>query len=213
MLTVTVGKNILWHGFSIFREVNAAVAAFQREEWFSFGFSIGTIMDLVFLRKEKQVQQLMNSDAEDFLKGFAHGVDPSAYQDLDACISNISDDTMQRIQNDINKLDWKNVEGSLQAIQDIGEIFLGILEQCKSASQSVQKLIEKLAAAFTGEIFIHMAIKFITNPLHFVNLIKDIAKAFDNNDFYNAGDKMGEFVGEILGTRISYAKGVVQTLL
>jgi hypothetical protein len=200
VLVVTVGKNILWHSISIYKEVKTAIAAYDHDEWFSFGMSIGVIADMVFLRNPK-FRDNLNSSGSEFMNGFAHGVSPSTYDDVSKCIGDVSPATWDRLKKDINDLDWKHIERSINDIQDIGKVFVGILNDCKGGSTKVAELAAKLAAAFSTGGFIKAALKIITNPFWFEKKVEQIHKDFKANHFYAAGDDVGDFVGTALSLR------------
>jgi hypothetical protein len=210
LLTVSVGKNILWHGISIFREVNLAITEYQNQEWFSFGMSIGSIMDMVFLSNPHA--EPLQSTGSEFLKGFANGVSPSAYNDVEACLNNVSQETIDRIKKDVESISVKHVKESISAIEDIGKTFVSAIKQCKSSKKSVLDLIEKLSAAFTGKVFIDAAWKIAKNPLHFVSVVESIHSNWKHHHYFASGQEIGKFVGEVLKTRMEISS-VIQTLL
>ena len=53
----------------------------------------------------------------------------------------------------------------------------------------------------SGATFIEAAIRIITNPIKFAQVIKHIVDGFKKKDFYKAGDGVGEFVGRVLKLR------------
>ena len=59
------------------------------------------------------VEVIPNSAGLDFLKGFAHGLSPSHYAEMEQCIHDISPETFKRIENNIKKLDWKKIRQSV----------------------------------------------------------------------------------------------------
>lgn len=200
VLVVTVGKNILWHSISIYKEVKSAIASYDHQEWFSFGMSIGVIADMVFLKNPRFRDNLESSGSE-FMHGFAHGVSPSTYDDVAKCIDDVSPATWDRLKKDIDDLDWKHIDRSVNDIQDIGKIFVGILQDCKGGSAKVAELAAKLASAFTTGGFIKAAIKIITNPFWFEKKVEQIHKDFKANHFYAAGEDVGDFVGTALSLK------------
>ena len=113
----------------------------------------------------------------------------------------ISKETFDKIQENIKKLDWKKVKQSVEAIAEIAKIFLKVIQDCHSTSQAVADLIEKLASALSGFGFIEAAIRIITNPLKFYELIERIISGFKGKKFNDAGEAMGEFVGSVIGIR------------
>jgi hypothetical protein len=208
LLVVNVGKNILWHSRTIFREVWAAIGHYDNKQWFSMGFNIGVIADVVFLRIEEKYTKLQN-DGVDFLDGFAHGLNPIYYEDAKQCIDNVSVETFQRIENDLNRLDWKNPTRSIEAIKDIVEVFKSIITTCQTTSKDFEEFIQRFTNAFNPLTFVEAAIKIITNPTKFIKMIKDIQNDVKNKQWYNAGDVTGDFVGEVLKLRMSQ----VETML
>ena len=55
-----------------------------------------------------------NSAGLDFLKGFAHGLSPNHYAEMQQCIHDISPETFKRIENNIKKLNWKHIKQSVR---------------------------------------------------------------------------------------------------
>lgn len=197
LLTVTVGKNIVWHSVSIFKQVRSAIEAYKHQNWFSFGVNIGSIIDMVFL-KNKFYRENLGSSGSEFIHGFAHGVSPSTYTDVSKCIHDVSPTVWKRLENDIKDLNWKHIERSIKDIEDIGKVFVGVLKDCKSGSAKVAQLLSKLSTAFTARHFIEAALKIVTNPLKFAQKIERTQKDFKNHKYYAAGDEIGDFVGGVL---------------
>ena len=54
-----------------------------------------------------------NSGGLDFLKGFAHGLSPTHYAEMEQCIHDISPETFKRIEDNIHKLNWKHIRQSV----------------------------------------------------------------------------------------------------
>lgn len=201
LLVVTVGKNIIWHSVSIFREVKSAISAYEHQEWFSFGMAVGSIADMVLLRNTHYTENLKSNGSE-FLNGFAHGVDPRDYNDVATCIHDLSPTTWNRIEKDIKDLDWKHISRSVKDIEDIGKVFLTAIKDCKTGGKAVANLIYKLSTAFTTSNFIEAALKIITNPLKFAQLVEKTVKDFKGNRYFAAGEDIGTFVGEALNLRV-----------
>jgi hypothetical protein len=214
LLVVTVGKNILWHSVSIYKEVRAMISAYEDEKWFNFGLEIGRIVDLVFLRnpfyKQNEVERNLGNTGTEFLDGFAHGVSPGTYSDVVQCIHEVSSDTFSRIKKDVKDINWKHLERSIKDIQDIGEIFVGILKDCKTGSKSVQALALKLGEAFTTAGFIKAAIKIAGHPMKFEKMVSKIHSDFKKNHYFAAGEDIGEFVGVALSIRASIIDMLLQ---
>lgn len=209
VLTVTVGKNIIWHSVSIYREVKTAIGAYQHDEWFSFGVSIGSIMEMVILKNPKFVQNV-NSDGTEFLMGFAHGVDPAAYTDLSQCIHTVSKDNVEKIKNYIKGLSWKHLKRSVENIEKIAKIFLSTVKSCKSGSKEVEKLIGKLTHVFNAGTFVKAALKIISNPLKFAKMVEHIHKDMKKHKYFAAGDETGKFVGKVLGLRAFHVEELLK---
>jgi hypothetical protein len=195
-LSVQVGKNIMWHGISIYREVKLAVASHDHNEYFSMGLHIGYIIDDVFLSKTQAHN--VNNEGVDFMDGFAHGLNPTYYDDAKQCIHDVSQDTIDRIVHDIQDLDWKHMERSVEDIQDIVEAFKAIIADCQTTSEDFQKFIEDFLNAFNPMTFVEAALKIIENPLKFYRMIKNVQGDIKDHDFFDAGDITGDFVGEVL---------------
>ena len=87
---------------------------------------------------------------------------------------------------------------------------MGVVKDCKGASKAVADIISKLEKALTGVTFIEAAIKIITNPLKFMKIIENIVSGFKNHDFYKAGDGVGEFVGRVIGLRMTQVDYVLK---
>lgn len=208
LLVVNVGKNILWHSRTIYKEIKAAIGHYDNKQWFSMGYNIGIIADVVFLRIEEKYTKLQN-DGVDFLDGFAHGLNPTYYEDTKECINNVSGETFERIKNDLSKLDWKNPAKSVEAIQDIVEVFKAIITTCQTTSKDFEEFIQRFTNAFNPLTFVEAALKIITNPTKFYKMIKEIQSDVKNKQWYNAGDVTGDFVGEVLKLRVSQ----VETML
>ena len=194
-LTVQVGKNIIWHGISIYREVKLAVASHDHNEYFSMGLHIGYIIDDVFLQAKAHN---VNNEGVDFMDGFAHGLNPTYYDDAKQCIHDVSQDTIDRIVHDIQDLDWKHMERSVEDIQDIVEAFKAIISDCQTTSEDFEQFIQDFLNAFNPLTFVEAALKIITNPLKFYRMIENIQGDISKHDFFDAGDITGDFVGEIL---------------
>ena len=116
----------------------------------------------------------LDNPGVDFLDGFAHGINPTCYDDVKQCIQDISPETIKRIKEDIEDLDWKHIERSCKDIEDIVQIFKNVLDDCKSSKEDVQELLKKLTHALDVGNFIDAALDIITNPLKFARMIKDI---------------------------------------
>ena len=202
LLTVNAGKNIIWHFRSIYKEIKSVVGAYEHRNWFSMGMSIGVIIDLVFLSNPR-FAKLFGNPAIDFLDGFAHGLDPAVYDDAKQCITDVSPEVVQTIIDKINDLDWKNVERSIEDIQDLINIFVGIVKDCQSGSQAFTEFVERLLNALNAFNFIEAALEFITNPLKFYRMIKQIKEDVDKDDWFDAGDITGDFVGDVLHLHLS----------
>ena len=167
------------------------------------------------LTEVKEVTQIQetNNDGTDFLKGFANGISPTCYDALANCFDNISQDTLNRITNDINKLSIKDIDGTLNAIQDIAEVFLATIIACKATSQPVQDLIAKLSEAFEKNLFISAAKVILKNPIKFAKLVGDTINDFRKHNMFGAGQDLGTFVGQVLGTRITPVESFVEQML
>lgn len=200
LLVVTVGKNIIWHSVSIFKQVRGAVEYYRQQNWFQFGVNIGAIIDMVFLKNENYKEGLGSSGSE-FLNGFAHGVSPDAYADVSKCIKDVSPITWNRIEKDIKDISWHHVERSVKDIEDIGKIFVSMLKDCKSGSVKVKNLITKLSEAFSAGGFIRAALAILKNPLDFVKRANAIVNDFKGHKYFAAGDETGSFVGKVLNLR------------
>lgn len=209
LLVVTVGKNIIWHSVSIFREVKSAIAAYEHQEWFSFGMAIGGIADMVLLRNTHYQDQLKSSGSE-FLNGFAHGVDPQDYNDVATCIHDLSATTWNRIEKDIKDLSWKHISRSVKDIEDIGKVFVAAIKDCKTGGQAVANLVYKLSTAFTAGNFIEAALNIVKNPIKFVQLIEKTVKDFGGHRYFAAGEDIGTFVGEVLHLRLVTVEDLVR---
>lgn len=197
LLAVNAGKNIIWHARSIYKEVKAIVYAYQHKNWFSFGLNIGIIVDMVFLSNPKFAQQLGN-EGMDFFEGFAHGLNPTFYDDMQQCIHDVSPQSLERIINDIKDLDWKHIDRSVHDIQDIVQLFIATVKDCQTSSQDFANFLERLTHALDIGNFTEAALKIITNPLKFFRMVQNIQGDVSKHDFFDAGDIIGDFVGDVL---------------
>lgn len=207
ILVVIIGKNIIWHHKAIHNEINGMRSAYAHKKWFKFGEELGKMIDTVVLSLSEELPEGVQEDLEntgsDFIKGFAHGVSPSAYGDVSKCIHDVSKTTWNRIEKDVKDLSWKHIERSVKDIEDIGKVFVGIVKDCKTGSKAVKTLVDKLSHAFTGKNFINAAINIIKHPLKFAQKVERTQKDFKSHKFYAAGDEIGSFVGEVLHLRFS----------
>jgi len=193
LLTVNAGKNILFHGKSIYSHVKATVSAYKSHKWFTMGLNIGVVMDLVLFKAEQ-----LNNEGVDFMDGFTHGLNPAVYEDAKVCFQDIQQDTVDKIVADINDLDWKHMERSIGDIQDIMNIVVGVIKDCKTGSQSLQDFVQRLLHAMDTMNFIEAALSIIENPLKFYRMVESIKKDVKDHDFFDAGDITGDFVGDVL---------------
>lgn len=201
-VTVIVGKNILWHGVSIYHQIKGMVSTFKHHQWFKFGEHIGSIIDKVVLKMENVDLPELNPGSE-ILEGFAHGISPSTYEDVSTCIASVSKDEFERIKEDVHDLSWKHVERSIKDIQDIGKVFVEAVKNCKTAKKSTQELIHKMSSAFTSDHFIEAAKKIIKNPLKFAKMVDSIHNDFKKKKYFVAGDTLGEFVADALNLSVA----------
>ena len=196
LLTVKAGKNIFWHAIDIYKEVKGAISSYDRRDWFGMGRNLGKIVDLVFLHAQR-FKNGVASEGTDFLDGFAHGLNPTYYDDAKQCISDVSQDTIDRITYDLEDLDWKDIKHSVEDIEDLVEVFTEVVKDCKTTSEDFQKFLEDFLNAFNPATFVEAAMKIIENPLKFVRMIENIQKDVSDKDFYDAGDIIGDFVGDV----------------
>jgi len=209
LLAVHAGKNIIWHARSIYKEVKAIVYAYQHQNWFSFGLNIGIIVDMVFLKNPAFAQQLGN-DGMDFFEGFAHGLNPTFYNDMQQCIHDVSPQSLERILADIKDLDWKHIERSVKDIEDITQLFIATVKDCKTSSQDFANFLERLTHVLDIGNFIEAALKIITNPLKFFRMVENIQGDISKHDFFDAGDIIGDFVGDVLKLHSSAVQELIK---
>jgi len=206
LLEVHVGKNIIFHGKSIYHHVKSTVSNYKKHHWFSFGVQVGITLDLVLFKAQQvtdaQVEaefgNALESDGIDFMEGFTHGLNPAVYEDAKVCFQDIQQDTVDKIVADINDLDWKHMERSVGDIQDIMNIVVGVIKDCKTGSQSLQDFVQRLLHAMDTMNFIEAALSIIENPLKFYRMVESIKKDVKDHDFFDAGDITGDFVGDVL---------------
>ena len=152
---------------------------------------------MVFLQSSRFTNNLA-SEGTDFLDGFAHGLNPIYYDDAKQCISDVDQETIDRIKHDLEDLDWKDIKHSVEDFEDLVEVFVSIVKDCKTTSEDFQEFLTRLLNAFNPATFIEAALKIIENPLKFVRMIENIEADVKKDDYYDAGDIVGDFVGEVL---------------
>ena len=152
---------------------------------------------MVFLSSSRFINNVA-SEGTDFLDGFAHGLNPKYYDDAKQCISDVDPETIERIKHDSEDLDWKDIKHSLEDFEDLVEVFVSIVKDCETTSQDFEEFLDRLLHAFNPANFIEAALKIIENPLKFVRMIENIEADVKQDDYYDAGDIVGDFVGEVL---------------
>ena len=196
MLVVDIGKNIFWHSKDIFKEVIAAINAHDNEQWFEMGRQIGIIADQVFLSSEQN--KALTNHGIDFFEGTIHGLDATYFDEVKVCVDDISDETYNKIVADLKDMSWKNIERSVKDAEDIVHILSAVVGDCKPATRDADAFVKKLVAAIKKTDFAKEALNIMKHPLKFYRMVENIQKDITKDDYFDAGDLIGEFVAEVL---------------
>ena len=197
LLVVKAGENIFWHSISIYDEVKGAISSYDKKDWFAMGRNLGKIVDLVFLQAHR-FKNGVASEGTDFFDGFLHGADPILYNDTMKCIKDFDQETIDRLKADLKGLDWKNIDKSVESIEDITKIFTIAIKDCEASTEEAEAFLKKFKKAIETTDFIEAAKKIIKNPLKFFRMIENIQKDVDDGNYFDAGDIVGDFVAEVL---------------
>eukprot|EP00345_Euplotes_harpa_P017291 CAMPEP_0168334650 /NCGR_PEP_ID=MMETSP0213-20121227/10408_1 /TAXON_ID=151035 /ORGANISM="Euplotes harpa, Strain FSP1.4" /LENGTH=203 /DNA_ID=CAMNT_0008339363 /DNA_START=1 /DNA_END=612 /DNA_ORIENTATION=+ len=160
------------------------------------------ISNLDNLLLEISLDDMPNSASLDFLNGFAHGLDPKAYNDILKCVHDIGPDSWNRVMTDVHNLSKIHVKQTVQAIEDMAKVFISVVKDCKSAVSDVTRDIGILSRDVNAGVFAEHAMKFLIEPWKLVQVVDHIVVGFSKKNYFEAGDGTGEFVGVILGLRL-----------
>ena len=197
LLVVKAGHNIIWHSVSIGEEIIAAIEAHDRGDYFTLGKEIGYIVDNVLLSTYKYKENL-NNDGTEFFEGFTHGIDPALYEDTKQCVDDLDQETIDKIKADLKDISWKHIDRSVKDIEDLAKIFKGIIKDCEAPSEEAEAFFKQFVKALETTNFLEAALKILKNPLKFIRMVEHIEKDLNKDDYFDAGDIIGDFVAEVL---------------
>jgi len=149
---VHIGGDIIIHGISIIREINGAIHAYDRGDWYNFGYNVGKAGAQILIGEDAPVENKDTiKDVLEVIGGVVKGAIDAEFSDLDKCIDD-GEDIIKDVESAVKHFKSKNIAEIIAGLKDVGDVLTKVedaLISCKAVEKDWKKLTE-MAAYFSS---------------------------------------------------------------
>ena len=172
-------------------DVVTAIACFQSGDLQCAGKNVGDILRRLFLSRAEVGEPIV-----DFITGFLLGIqEKKTIEDLLECMKD-ADKIMEKIMQAIKLIVKLKLEDMLKGVSMLFEAILELeimLRPCMAEFTQLQKLKDAIAHAN----ILAIVMKIMRNPGPYIQDFNDCLEAFENGDYKEAGQDIGDILFRI----------------
>lgn len=199
-LIIDIGEKIIWHGVSIYKDVNGAVNDFRADKYEEAGIDIGDIIKIVFLNG-------LGNPVEDVDHLLTHFY-KAAFNlklDLDTCKTEIESSVDEVIAGVNHLMHISSIEDAIAAVKEVvngSENLYHSAQDCTTAWPVIEEGLEDMRpfVEHPAKIVLAIAEAVAMDPISFPKDAYNLYKALsgDHVDFDLTGDASGDMIKMVL---------------
>mmetsp|Transcript_12040 Transcript_12040/g.10641 ORF Transcript_12040/g.10641 Transcript_12040/m.10641 type:complete len:326 (+) Transcript_12040:40-1017(+) len=200
-LVVHVGKEVLWNGKSVYKDINGAVSEFHDGHFKEAGADIGDIINILLV---KTVAKSVGEPAKDVLEtveGLLVGAFGTEGKEAVVCLQD-GEEIVKDIELAIKEFSQGGTTHIVKGLFFIGEALEELPKEFEACEEAEGLLVdfEKIIAEFKNptELAVHVGKEVLW---HGKNIYSDISEAethFNAGEFEPAGENIGDIVRILL---------------
>jgi hypothetical protein len=195
-LIVEIGEKILWHGFSIFKDVRDVVSDFKRGQYEPAGEDIGDIIRIIFLTLKVDPAH----EAIDFLEGFFKGALEDDSVEIEECLIDV-ETIVEAIETTIGHIENDPLSHLEDLFMDLIHLLADIPKSVSECEVSTDELAifeqwgEELkdVKGMAGRFYK----AFLKYPTELTGDFQTAIDSFKNGDFKSSGFSIGDILNTL----------------